>query len=269
MLRVVALRLRDDFGKNDDFLLDAGAAGEEHVHELFEVEEPERQFQVARIEHQGSIAEAAPVLVVAIEQEEPKIRPRLEDLLQDQRDAARLADAGRAEDREMLVQHVVDVDVGADRGVLLQVADVDRVGAGDIVDQAQLIARDQRGRIADRRIVGDAALEMGLAVIALPDLAHHVEARGRTKTLLARGCRDVLRHLRDHSDQQRLGALDAQELADGDRSFADRVDALQRQADARRRAADRKDAPARAPRIKNRTGGMPRVHLPPPGALQN
>ena len=80
------------------------------------------------------------------------------------------------------------------------------------------------------------------------------------ETLFARGCRDVLRHLGDHADQQRLGALDAQELADGDRGFAHRIDALQRQADARLRAADRKDAPAGAPRIENRTGGMCRVH---------
>ena len=50
--------------------------------------------------------------------------------------------------------------------VLLQLADVDRVRAGDVVDQPELVARDQRGRIADRRIVGDAALEVGFAVVA-------------------------------------------------------------------------------------------------------
>ena len=60
-----------------------------------------------------------------------------QDLLQDERDAARLADAGGAEHGEMLAQHFVDVDVGADRCVLLEVADVDRVRARDVVDEAQ------------------------------------------------------------------------------------------------------------------------------------
>ena len=238
-LRVVALRLRDQLGQHRDLFVDAGTAGEEDVDRLLEIEQPERQLQVARIEHQRAVAEAARIFVVAVEQEQAQVRPRIEDLAQDQRDAARLADAGGAEHGEMLAQHVVDVDVGADRRVLLQVADVDRVGARDVVDQPQLVARDQRGRIADRRIVGDAALEVVRAVVALLDLAHHVEARGGAETLLARGRGDVLRHLGDHADQQRLGALDAQELADRDRGVARRIDALRRQADARLRAADR------------------------------
>ena len=75
------------------------------------------------------------------------------------------------------------------RRVLLQMPDVDRVRAGDVVDQPQLVARDQRRGIADRRIVGDAALEIVLAVVALLDLAHHVEARGGAEALLAGGRR--------------------------------------------------------------------------------
>ena len=160
VLRVVALRLRDQLGQHRDLLVDAGAAAEEDIDRLLEIEQPERQLQVSRIEHQRAVAEAARIFVVAVEQEQPQVRPRIEDLAQDQRDAARFADAGGAEHREMLAQHFVHIDVGADRGVLLQVADVDRVGAGDVVDQPQLVARDQRRRIADRRIVGDAALEV-------------------------------------------------------------------------------------------------------------
>src|SRR5215468_4530697 len=38
---------------------------------------------------------------------------------------SRLADAGGAEHGEVLAQHVVDVDVSADRAVLLQVPDLD------------------------------------------------------------------------------------------------------------------------------------------------
>ena len=141
VLGVVALRERDHLGQDLDFLVDAGTAAEEDVDDLFEIEQPERQLEVARIEHQRAVAEAAAIFVVAVEQEQAQVRPRIEDLLQDQRDAARLADAGGAEHGEMLAQHFVDVDVGADGGVLLQVPDVDRVGARDVVDQPQLVAR--------------------------------------------------------------------------------------------------------------------------------
>ena len=189
---------------------------------------------------------------MAVEQEQPQVRPRVEDLAQDQRNAARFADAGGAEHGEMLAQHFVDVDVGADGRVLLQVADVDRVRAGDVVDQPQLVADDQRGRIADRRIVGDAALEIVLAVIALLDLAHHVEAGGGAETLFVRGVGDVLGDFRHHADQQRFGALDTQELADRDGGVARRIDAFCRQAHARLRAADGQNASARPIGILNR-----------------
>jgi hypothetical protein len=63
-----------------------------NVHDLFEIEQPERQFQVARIEHQCAIAEAAAILVVDVEQEDAQVRPRFEDLVQQQRDAGRFAD---------------------------------------------------------------------------------------------------------------------------------------------------------------------------------
>src|SRR5204862_5404286 len=214
ILRVVALRLRDQLGEHRDLFVEAGTAAEEDVDRLLEIEQPERQLQVARVEHQRAVAEAARIFVVAVEQKDSQVRPRVEDLAQDQRDAARFADARRAQYGEMLAQHFVYIDVGADRYVLLQLSDVDRVGARNVVDQPQLVARDQRGRIADRRIVGDAALEIVLAVVALADFAHHVEARGGTETLFVRGRRDVLRDFRHHSDQQRFRALDAQELAD-------------------------------------------------------
>ncbi len=256
LLRVVALRQRDQFGEDRDLFVHAGAAGEEDVDRLFEIEQPERQFQVARIEHQRAIAEAARILVVAVEQEQAQVRPRIEDLAQDQRNAARLADAGGAEDREMLAQHVVHVHVRADGGVLLEVADVDRVGTGDIVDQPQFVARDQGGGISDCRIVRDAALEVLRAVVALSDLAHHVETRRGAVTSLASGCADVLRDLRHHADEHRLRALDAQELADRDRglALAYGVDAAGRKPDGRLRSAHRQDVSAGAIGVRAGSG---------------
>ena len=56
-----------------------------------------------------------------VEDQYPQIRARADDFLQHQDNCARLADAGRAEHGEMLAQHVVDIDVGRNRAVLLQI----------------------------------------------------------------------------------------------------------------------------------------------------
>ena len=232
VLRVVALGDRNELAEDDDLLLDAGTAAEEDVDRFLEIEQPERQLEIARIEHLRAVAEAAPVLVVPVEQEDAQVGARLQDLLQEQRDAARLADAGRAEHGEMLAQHFVDVDAGVDRRVLLQVPDGDRVGAGHVVDEPQLLVGEEGGRIADRRIVGDAALEVRRAGRVLLDLAHHVEVGGRDEALFDGDRRRFQRDLGDHADEQRPPALDAQELADRDATVVGIFEARGRQPDA-------------------------------------
>ena len=77
VLGIDRLRQRDDFGEDVELFGHAGPAGEQHVDDFLEVEQPERQLQIARIDHQRAIAEAAAVLVVNVEQEDPQIRPRL------------------------------------------------------------------------------------------------------------------------------------------------------------------------------------------------
>jgi len=72
------------------------------VDELLEIEQPERELEVARVEDVGVLAEAVAVFVVAVEKEDAELRPRFQDLLEDQREAARFADPGRAEEGEML-----------------------------------------------------------------------------------------------------------------------------------------------------------------------
>jgi hypothetical protein len=74
----------------------------------------------------------------------------------------------------MLVQHFLDVDIGDDRWILLQGADIDLVGPGRRVDRAQLLVGDQFDGIADGRIVGDAALEFG-AVRSTEDFAEQID----------------------------------------------------------------------------------------------
>ena len=133
---VKALCERNDFGENFQFLRNAWPSAEQDVDDFLEVEQPERQFQVSWIEDQGALAEAAAVFVVNVEQEDATLGARLENLVEQQRDAAGLADAGGAEHREMLVEHFLDIDIGRDRRVLLQRADVDLVDTFRRVDRA-------------------------------------------------------------------------------------------------------------------------------------
>ena len=137
VLQIGRLRQRNDFGEDLDFLVDAGPAAEEGVDRFLEIEQPERQPQIAWRQHLGLFAEAAAVFVVRIDQEDAQVRARIENFLQDDGDAARLADAGGAEDSEMPAHQMVDVDVHADIGILLQIADMGVVGIGAAIDQPQ------------------------------------------------------------------------------------------------------------------------------------
>ena len=51
VLGIDRLGHRDDFGEDVELLRHAGPAGEQHVDDLFEVEQPERQLEVTWIEH--------------------------------------------------------------------------------------------------------------------------------------------------------------------------------------------------------------------------
>src|SRR5437868_619888 len=82
---------RNDLGENIEFVRNAGPPREQHIDDLFEIEKPERQLQIAWIEDERAVAEAAAVFVVNVEQENPQVRPRLENFVEQQRHASRLA----------------------------------------------------------------------------------------------------------------------------------------------------------------------------------
>ncbi|MGC0324952.1 hypothetical protein ABIG06_005581 [Bradyrhizobium sp. USDA 326] len=196
-----------------------GAAAEQHVDDFLEVEQPKRQLQISRVEHQRAVAEAAAIFIVHVEQEDAQVRPRLQDLVEQQRDAGRFADAGRAQHGEMLGQHLLDIDIGDDGAVLLEETHIDLIRPGWRVDRAQLLAGDQVDGIADGRIIGDAALEFGL-VRGVEDLAEQVD-RGNGD--VAVGARQILAgDLGDHRDDDRAGAANADETADGRPNLRDR-----------------------------------------------
>ena len=199
-----------------------GRAAEEDVDDFLEVEQPERQLDVARREHLRGFAEEAAVFVVRVDQEDAQVRARPLQLVQDDRDARGLADAGGAEHGKVPADQLGAVEVAADAGILLQVPDIDRARAGQLVDDAQVGVRHHRGAVADRGIVRDATLEARAAAAIAHDLAHQVELRGRDKALVDCVARDVDRDVGDQADEARRGAVDGKEFADGGAGVAGR-----------------------------------------------
>lgn len=157
------------------------------------------------------VAEAAAVFVVRVDQEDAQIRPRLEDLLQDNGNATRFADAGSAENGEVPADHMVYVHMNGDVRILLQRADLGAVARRATVDDPQLAISEHGSGVTDGRIIGHAAREL-----ADDDLADEVESRHLAEVGAIRGrSQRLLADLGDKTDDERLGRGDAHELADG------------------------------------------------------
>ena len=77
----------------------------------------------------------------------------------------------------MLGEHFLDVDIGDHGLVLLQGADIDLVRSARRIDRAKVLGGDEFDGIADRRIIGDAALEFG--AFAAGNFAEQVDRRSR------------------------------------------------------------------------------------------
>ncbi len=252
VIGVGRLRPRDHLGENVDLVLGAGAGAEQHVDHFLEIEQPERQPQIARIEHERLVAEQAAILVVGVEHEDPQVRARPQDLLQHQHHRARFPDAGGPEHGEVLAQHVVDVDIGADRAVLLEMPDLDHGCACDVEDQPQLARAHRKHRIADRRIFGDAALELGGRRRRLFDLAHQIDVgRGMAAELLGER-RRLDRDLGDDADEQRLPRTDAEKLADRGSRLVAAIERRAQQAYGRLRTTHGDDAADRLLGVRRR-----------------
>src|SRR5262249_18033906 len=146
----------------------------------------EGKFEVLRVDHLRAIAEAAAIFVMRIQEKYPDVGAGFENLMQKDSNSARLADAGRTQNREMLVQHVVHIDMGTDGMVLMEVADIDDGGCADREGQPQLRRAGTYCAISDRRMVDDTALEARIAPAMILDFPKHVEV-GRDRAALAIG----------------------------------------------------------------------------------
>ena len=134
-----------------------------------------------------------------------------DDPVEDDRHAARLADAGRAEDREVARHQPVDHHPRRDVVVVVQRADGDAALADRRIDELELVAPDDVDLVADRRITGDSAGKALGAVGAESELAHQIDLGDDAETLVS----VVARDFRDHADQFASARLDVEERADG------------------------------------------------------
>ena len=87
------------------------------------------------------------------EQEDAQFGPGFQDRVEDDRDAAGFADPGRAEHREMLFKEIVERDARGNGLVVMQRANRHRPFRAGI-DEAQFVASDHAGRVADGGIGG-------------------------------------------------------------------------------------------------------------------
>ena len=70
VLGVDTLRHRNDFGEDVELFGHARPTAEQHVDDLLEIEQPERQFEGPRADDARAVAEAGGVLVVHVQQED-------------------------------------------------------------------------------------------------------------------------------------------------------------------------------------------------------
>ena len=112
----------------------------------------------------------------------------------------------------MLGEHFFDIDIGNDRGILLQRSDIDLVRSAGRIDGAQLLIADQVDGVSDGRIVSDTALEF-LAFGAAEDFTQQVD-RGAGDVIVG-GRKILARNLGYHGDDRGVRAADADEAADG------------------------------------------------------
>ena len=127
---VIVLGERDQLGEQRDFVLDVDAPAEDHLDDLVEIEQPERQPQIAGPHHVGAVLEAGGIFVVRIDQQDAQLAAA--PAMISRRISATPLDLPAPVEPKIakcLLHHVVDVDIGADRSVLLQMADIDRVRA--------------------------------------------------------------------------------------------------------------------------------------------
>ena len=104
---------------------------------LLEVHQPVRHLQVRDVVDRAGVLERTGIFAVRIDHHDMALRRELADAVEDQRGGGRLAGTGRAEQREMLAEHRIDIERGADILGRIDIADLDMgaiVGGVDLLE---------------------------------------------------------------------------------------------------------------------------------------
>lgn len=174
--RVVAaaegtLGLRQDIAQHVELFGHRRAAAKHDLGKFLKPHQPEGQVERIGIDGDGVLGKGGGEFVMRIEDQDAQLRIRRDRLVQEQRHGRRLADAGGADDGEMLGEHRGDVDRRIDAFVLRQLAnDGGRTFAG-IVDAHQVGGSDAVGDGAEIGITRDAGREFLAPVLVDTDFA--------------------------------------------------------------------------------------------------
>ena len=241
-----ALGLRHQIAQDVHLLDHRLAAAEDDLGELVQPEQPEGQFQRICIDDDGKVAEGGGEFVVRVEDQDTQIRIGLDRLVKQQGDGGGLADAGSADDGEMLLQHGGNVDRRVEALVLRQLADDAHVLLAGVVDHREVRGADAVGDGAEIGIVGDAGGEFLMAIRADANLAQKFDLDAEDRVVLLRPVLLVGGHGIDECDDAVAADGDGDEPADDPQFRERRLAGFGHRADGGTRAAAGDDAAQQA-----------------------
>ena len=180
---------------------------------LFEVHQPERQLQRIDAKADAVLLEGSGIFAVRVDQHHMAVRSCFEDLVQECRDGGGLADAGRAQHREVLAKQCIEIERRLDVGRGMDIAERD---GGGVLEVEHLGPVGRRGRVdpvARERILGDATAEIQhLARLRKRTLTDQAHLRVQMLVMAARReypfdrCKD---NVAAHSDPDHRADADA------------------------------------------------------------
>lgn len=126
---------------------------------LFEIHQPIGHLQVRHVVDRAVRAEGRGIFAVRVDHHDMPLRREVADPMQDQRGGGRLARAGRADEREMLAEHRIDIQRGGNVGGRIDGADRDIRAVLGGIDLAQVARRDREHLAARHGIARHPAAE--------------------------------------------------------------------------------------------------------------
>src|SRR5690606_3402093 len=116
-------------------------------------------LQIADVVNHARVAKCGRIFAVWVDHHNVTLRGAFTNAMQDQRDTGRLAGTGRTKKCEMLAQHCIDVEPGADIVGRIYGPDLDRAATVGRVDLAKVFGRRRKNECTWYRIAGHTAAE--------------------------------------------------------------------------------------------------------------